>query len=122
MFRQLPLYSLIGLSGASLDVAVFVGLHEGLEVNPYAANIMSTTLGITNNFFLNSLFTFVGRGRTGVRFLRFAAVGALGVLLTAACFRIGFALGLDNANYLKVASLVPVTLVQYLLNRQWSFR
>lgn len=122
VFRQLPLYSLIGLVGVSLDVAAFALLYKVLGMNPYLANTLSTGLGITNNFVLNSTFTFAGRGRTVVRFLRFATVGAVGVLLTAGCFRTGFSLGIDDANVLKVASLLPVTLVQYLLNRQWSFR
>jgi len=84
--------------------------------------VVSTVLGITNNFVLNSLITFRGRGDHLRRYLRFGAVGVLGILLTAAIFRAGFALGFDHARTLKILSLVPVTLFQYTLNRQWSFR
>jgi dolichol-phosphate mannosyltransferase len=119
--RQLIRYTLVGGSGVALDLAAFLLLYNGLGLHEQLANVISTSLGITNNFVLNALFTFGTRDRPLVRFLRFYAVGLTGIALTFVLFRV-FSdwLGADP-NLVKTASLPLVLAVQFVLNKKWSF-
>ncbi|MFF8970718.1 GtrA family protein [Streptomyces sp. NPDC014995] len=114
-------YTLIGGSGVTLDLVVFLLLHNTAGMDEQFANALGTTLGITNNFVLNALFTFERRDRIVVRFLRFYAVGLTGIVLTNLLFLLFTdALGTD-ANLVKAASLPLVLALQFALNRKWSF-
>lgn len=119
--RQLIRYGLVGGSGVVLDIVVFMLLYNVLGLNEQVANVISTSLGITNNFVLNALFTFDKRDRLLVRFLRFYAVGLTGIVLTYVLFRIfSDGLGVDP-NLVKAGSLPLVLAMQFVLNRKWSF-
>ncbi|GAB2723571.1 GtrA family protein [Streptomyces bullii] len=119
--RQLARYTLIGGSGVALDLLVFLFLHNAAGLHEQLANVIGTTLGTTNNFVLNALFTFDRRDRIVVRLLRFHAVGLTGLALTFLLFLVFTdALGID-ADLVKAASLPPVLALQFALNRKWSF-
>jgi putative flippase GtrA len=119
--RQLIRYTMVGGSGVALDLAAFFLLYNALGLHEQIANAISTSLGITNNFVLNALFTFDRRDRLLVRFLRFYAVGLTGIALTYVLFRI-FSdwLGVDP-NLVKAGSLPLVLALQFVLNKKWSF-
>ncbi len=56
------------------------------------------------------------------RFLRFYAVGLVGIGLVAVLLLVFHTwLGVD-ANVVKVVSLPVVAVLQFLLNKRWSFR
>ncbi|MGW0574710.1 GtrA family protein [Streptomyces sp. NPDC002920] len=119
--RQLVRYTLIGGSGVALDLVVFLLLHNVAGMNEQFANVISTTLAITNNFVLNARFTFERRDRIVVRFLRFYAVGLTGIALTNLLF-LALTDGLGvNANIVKAGSMPLVLALQFVLNRKWSF-
>ncbi|MEU0180873.1 GtrA family protein [Streptomyces sp. NPDC006207] len=119
--RQLIRYALVGGSGVALDLVAFVLLFNVLGLDEQVANIISTSLGITNNFVLNAIFTFDKRDRLFVRFLRFYAVGVTGIALTYVLFQVFTSwLGVD-ANIVKAGSLPLVLATQFVLNRKWSF-
>lgn len=116
------LYTLIGLSGVLLDYGAFLVLFNIAGVHEQIANALSTTLGITNNFTLNTLFNFRKRDRLAVRFARFYLVGLAGIGLTFLLLHLfsGW-LGMDP-NLVKAGSLPLVLVLQYTLNKKWSFR
>ncbi|MGW7254170.1 GtrA family protein [Streptomyces sp. NPDC054834] len=119
--RQLVRYTLIGGSGVTLDLVVFLLLHNWAGMDEQFANAISTTLAITNNFALNARFTFERRDRLVVRFLRFYAVGLTGIALTDLLF-LAFTDGLGiNANIVKLGSMPLVLALQFVLNKKWSF-
>ncbi|MGW1682065.1 GtrA family protein [Saccharopolyspora sp. NPDC002376] len=119
--RSLLRYAMIGASGVLLDYLLFLLLYNAFGVHPQVANAISTTAGITNNFVLNALFNFRKRDRILVRFLRFYAVGLAGIGLTFVLLQVfsGW-LGIDP-NLVKAASLPIVLIVQYTINKKWSF-
>ncbi|WP_030857601.1 GtrA family protein [Streptomyces sp. NRRL S-37] len=119
--RQLVSYTLVGGSGVALDLAAFALLFNVLGWHEQIANGVSTTLGITNNFILNAVFTFGKRDRPLLRFVRFYAVGLVGIALTfGLLWFFAGRLGADP-NLVKAASLPLVLAVQFVLNRKWSF-
>ena len=120
--RHFVLYAAIGASGVALDVVLFMVLFNIFHIEKDLATFLSISVVITNNFLLNAYFNFkVADGLLG-RFVRFYLVGLTGILMTDALFFI-FVDGLRiNANAVKIASLLPVLLLQYSLNKRWSFR
>jgi putative flippase GtrA len=119
--RQLLRYTLIGGCGVTLDLVVFLLLHNLAGMNEQFANALSTTLAIAGNFALNARFTFERHDRLVVRFLRFYAVGLTGIALTNLLF-LAFTDGLGiDANLVKAGSLPLVLALQFVLNRKWSF-
>ncbi|MEV6110586.1 GtrA family protein [Streptomyces sp. NPDC051940] len=119
--RQLVGYTLVGGSGVLLDLVAFLLLFNGLGLHEQLANGVSTTLGITNNFVLNALFTFGKRDRLLVRFLRFYAVGLVGIALTFGLLWLAAGRFGVDPNLVKAGSLPLVLAVQFVLNRKWSF-
>lgn len=119
--RTFLLYAAIGCSGVLLDLVLFLLLYNALGVHEIAATAISTTAGITNNFLLNSFVNFRKRDDMLRRFLRFYAVGVLGIGLTAALLAV-FSTGLGvDPNVVKVVSLPVVLVLQFTLNKRWSF-
>lgn len=143
--RNLLLYVCIGICGASLDFAIFTLLNHGCGVHYQLANCLSVTAGIMLSFTLNSRFNFKKTDHLLKRFISFYGVGLTGLSISATilyCF-IGLAsvhqfgtsqllqLGIfenstqaDNIYTLlvKFGSIGIVTLVQFTLNKLYSFR
>lgn len=120
-YRNFLLYAVIGCSGVVLDMALFFVLFNAAGMDEQVANVISTTAGITNNFVWNTLFNFRKRDRLPARFAKFYLVGVSGLLLTAALlWLLATVLGVD-ANIVKAASLPAVLLLQFWLNKRWSF-
>lgn len=119
--RHFVLYAVIGCSGVLLDLVLFLILYNLLDIHEQIATAMSTTAGIVNNFLLNSVLNFRKRDGMLRRFLRFYAVGLMGIGLTTALLGV-FSTGLGvDPNIVKVLSLPPVVLFQFTLNKRWSF-
>ena len=119
--RSFVLYSVIGCSGVLLDLLVFLVLYNVFGMHEQLATAISTTLGIVNNFLLNSFFNFRVRDGMLRRFLRFYAVGIVGIGITAALLGVFSTwLGVDP-NIVKVVALPVVVAFQFTMNRKWSF-
>lgn len=121
-FRELVVYCIIGCTGAGLDFLIYSALVTFAGVHYQAANLLSVTAGIVNNFFLNFFFNFNVRDRVWRRLASFYAVGMFGWALSALCLWAGVeVLGLGELAT-KLASIVLVTVVQFMLNKLVTFR
>lgn len=119
--RPFLLYLAIGVSGVALDLAVFALLFNVAGLHEQVANVLSTTLGITNNFLLNSFVNFNKRDRMLVRFARFYGVGAFGMLITTVALQVFVAVLGFSPNLVKTITIPCVAATQYWLNKKWSF-
>jgi putative flippase GtrA len=118
---QLILYGLIGISGAILDFVVYIILYKYIGINPVIASFLSVTVGITNNFILNSRHNFKVKDKLLYRFANFYTIGLMGAVLSSFLILIlfdGFKL---NALLAKLLTIPPVVLLQYFLNKKYSF-
>lgn len=121
-YRTFVLYQLIGVSGVLLDLVLFLVLYNVVGMHEQIATVISTSAGITNNFLLNSFLNFRKRDGLLHRFVRFYAVGLLGIGLVALLLVVFHSwLGID-ANIVKVVSMPIVAVLQFSLNKRWSFR
>jgi putative flippase GtrA len=115
-------YSLIGVSGATLDYVCFVLLVHYASWHYLLTNIISTTLGITNNFFLNARFNFGVKDRLFSRFLRFYCIGLLGLALSSVILFLLIDRLRLTPEVSKFVVIVVIVILQYNLNKRFSFR
>ena len=121
-YREIALYCLIGYSGASLDFAAYVALSKFFGLHYQCANLISVSIGITNNFFLNFFFNFKVRDRIAIRFVRFYCIGMFGWMLSAAMLWMLVEVLSINALVAKIGTIFFVTAVQFVLNKFITFR
>lgn len=121
-YRHFIIYSMIGVTGASLDYLTFLLFTNVFHWNIIFSNILSVTLGVTDSFILNMLFNFKVKDRIFFRAISFYTVGAIGMGLSTLILHIFVTeLGFSKT-IVKLLSLVVVVIVQYTLNKAISFR
>jgi Predicted membrane protein len=117
--KLLVKYMIIGCSGAILDFIIYVKLQNYLY--PVVANVISISIGITNNFIWNAYANFKSTDRIFVRFLSFYATGLLGLGLSSVMIVIFIRLGWSNIEA-KLATVFFVAILQYMINKHVTFR
>lgn len=120
--KHFIIYSFIGVSGALLDYIAFVMMIQFLPIHYLLINAISTTLGITNNFFLNARFNFGVKDRLLRRFLSFYFVGMLGMLVASGLLYVLVDLCGIMPQISKFFVIIVIVLLQYNLNKNFSFR
>jgi putative flippase GtrA len=120
--RQFILYCVIGASGAALDFGTFSLLVRTTLLNYQAANAIGYASGTLLSFILNARYNFRVTDRMAARMASFFGVAFLGwaasaILLNVLIGHYGFDKYLS-----KFATMVVVVLLQYNLNRLFSFR
>lgn len=122
--RKLVLYCLIGLSGVTVDALVFLFLTSIPVWHSYylAANAISVTCGITNNFILNAFFNFKKTDNIRHRFICFFVTGIFGLLIASLIIYVLADVLLIGLTTAKLVSIFFVTMIQFLLNYFISFR
>lgn len=119
--KNFLIYSLIGVSGAGLDYLTFVIMVKFLPIHYLMINFISTTLGITNNFFLNAHFNFGVKDRMLKRFLSFYLIGMIGLLVASALLYLLVDIFSFDTNLSKLATIIFVVIIQFNLNKRISF-
>lgn len=121
-FEHLIKYCLIGCTGAGIDFLVYTLLVTQSNIHYQYINIFSTSLGIINNYFLNSFFNFKVKDHSLLRLLSFYMVGSLGIAVTAGILFIFIELLHFNPVFSKIVTIFAVTVFQFLLNKFITFR
>lgn len=119
--KTLFIYGVIGLSGAILDLIFYFLFYRFVGIPPVIASFLSVSIGIINNFLLNSRHNFKVSDKLFFRFINFYSIGLGGAILSSVIILILFnGLGID-AMVAKIITIVPVVLLQYFLNKKISF-
>lgn len=115
-------YCIIGFSGVLVDNVVFYILVEHLHMYYQYANAIGVSCGIINNFILNSFFNFKKKDKFLLRFVQFYAVGLIGMAINAGLLYCFIELMQVNTYLAKFANTFFVAVVQYFLNKAYSFK
>lgn len=119
--RQLITYGLIGATGALIDFVLYLFFYSLLGIPPVIASFLSVSAGIVNNFILNAFFNFKTKDNLFSRFLSFYSIGIGGAILSSVLILIIHnIIGID-ATISKIATIAPVVLLQFFLNKKYSF-
>jgi putative flippase GtrA len=120
--KQFLLYCVIGASGVTLDFGSYSLLLKFSGLHYQAANAIGYTAGTLLSFVLNARYNFCIRDWLVVRFFSFLGVALLGWLVSAALLRLLVGQLSVNPYLAKLGTLAVVVLLQYNLNRRFSFR
>lgn len=141
--RELVKYGLVGTVGMAIDMGVFYLLAVKYSVQyPFSvyirellgdkiplyvidadiSHVISSLLAITNNFILNSYFTFKVTDNKFQRFLSFAGIAAIGLVVSTSLITIlvgKFGIG---EMYAKVIATCFVAALQFVINKFFTFK
>jgi putative flippase GtrA len=120
--KQFLLYCLIGFSGVGLDFGIYSLLVHARPLNFQTANAAGYASGTLLSFILNARFNFRVTDKIPLRMMIFFGVALLGWLVSAGLLQILIGSYGFNKYFAKFATLVVVVLLQYNLNRLFSFR
>lgn len=120
--KYLIIYCIIGCSGAGLDFLLYTALLCMTSWNYQCINILSTSCGIINNFFLNSTFNFKTKDHLLFRLFLFYTIGLFGLGITAVLLHLLIECFLYNKIIAKGITICAVTAIQFLLNRFITFK
>lgn len=121
-FRHLILYGIIGGLSSGLDFAVYSALVALAGLNYIASNCISVLAGITVSFLLNRKYNFKVEDKTFRRFVIFLSVGLGGLLFSNLILYLCIECMAMNELLSKVLSIVPVVLLQFVLNKFVTFK
>jgi putative flippase GtrA len=121
-FRNLILYGIIGSFSAGSDFVIFYILTTICGVFYLPANIISVSVGISISFLLNRKFNFQVKDNVFKRFVLFFTIGLAGLFISSLllyCF-----INLMDLDKIisKVLSIVGVVLMQFFLNKNFTFK
>ena len=131
-WRHIGRFATVGTLGTLIDVSVFALLHTLLGVPALAANPVSFSLGITNNFIWHRRWTFAGRSDKAaqVQALPFLAGSLVGlvinttlVLLFTAAFTAVLPLAPAYTGLLaKLCATAGSLTWSFIVNHFWTFQ
>ena len=114
-------YFVIGFIAASIDILVFVFLHEYISLPALICHSISIPISAVFSFICNAFLNFKKTDFLFYRFLSFLVIVATGYLLGAVIILIAEYLNLGGTMG-KLISLPFVFFLQYFLNSRISFR
>jgi len=120
--KQFLLYCMIGLSGTVLDFGVFSLIRQAKLLDYQGANAVSYASGTLLSFILNTRFNFRVTDKIALRLVCFFGVALLGWSVSAGLLLVLVRIYGCNEYLSKAAALVVVVILQYNLNRLFSFR
>lgn len=118
---RFPRFVVVGALATAIQYAILLLCVELLGMMPTLASVLGFAISALFNYAANKYITFESRTRDLIALPRFAAMVALGLVVTTICMRAFAAMGL----YYLLAQVVT-TLIVMLLNFQiasrWVFR
>jgi putative flippase GtrA len=120
--RQFVLYCLIGASGATLDFLVYAAVVKWGGGHYQIANAIGYASGTALSFSLNARFNFRTRDLLMLRMISFFGVATLGWAASAGILQMTVGWLRWNKYLAKLMTIFVTVLLQYNLNRLFSFR
>lgn len=121
-FIQLIKYGLIGVLGLIVDFGSFYLMTKHFKLISEIANIISSSLGLINNYFWNCFANFKVHDHLIIRFIKYYLVGQITTLFTTVCLFIFVTLLHQNQLVVKVIATIIATLIQFVVNKLFTFK
>ncbi len=120
-YRNVLLYGIIGISAVVVDFAFFLVFYNVFGITPVVATALSVSIAMVYAFVLNAVYNFKTKDRVQQRFFSYALVSIAGMGASMAVIQ-GLTWLQIDANLAKAVSLPPIVILQYLLNRHFTFQ
>lgn len=115
-------YVLIGTIATILDMSILYILSDVFTLDLVISNLISVFAGISLSFFLNSKYNFKNTDKLGIKFLYFASVCLIGMFVGSTIFVFLYE-KLEIYKFIaKSLSVILAGILQYLFNKNVTFR
>ena len=142
-FRELIKYGMVGVVGLIIDMGVYYLLVDKFSMHyPFSffisnllhgnmsigmldiliSSIISSTLAVINNFILNSYFTFKVTDNKFKRFMSFAGIAAVGMIISSSLLTLFIGIMGINRMIAKALSILIVAAIQFTINKLFTFK
>lgn len=135
-FKELVKYGIVGFIGLGVDWAAFFLFRDVLGINYIVSHILGSILAITNNFLLNSYFTFKATDKIWQRAVSFFGIAGIGLVIgsallplfvqlisfTLSYFDLGSLAPKTIQNFAKLAITIIIAFLQFFLNKYFTFK
>ena len=121
LIKEILIYGIIGVIAAGGDSILF-GVLSNMGINLYIANFISVNVGIGTSFVLNTYINFKTTNSIRKRLLRFFSVGYIGMIISTLMLYVGEDLLDFNILLVKLASVVIVAVIQFILNKLITYK
>ena len=142
-FHQLIKYGIVGMIGLVIDMGLFYLLVDYWSVHyPFStaiysliggkmavnmldiliSSIIGQTLAVINNFILNSYFTFKVTDNKIKRFLSFAGIAAIGMIISSVLLTLFIDIMGLHKMLSKAIAIIFVAMMQFAINKFFTFK
>lgn len=135
-FKELVKYGIVGFIGLGVDWAAFFLFRDVIGINYIASHILSSILAITNNFVLNSYFTFKATDKIWQRGISFFGIAGIGLVIGSVLLPVFVQLINLSITHLDLSPLTPkvvqnlsklvitviIAFLQFFLNKYFTFK
>lgn len=121
-YKKFIKYSLVGVTGLSIDLTLMILLVEYYAWSPQSAATLSFALSASNNFIWNKLWTFRDKNQNYLRqYGQFILAAIIGLVInylimdTLLAYQVHYILA-------RLAAIVVIVLWNFSINSLWTFR
>lgn len=133
--KEVAKYGIVGVVGLGVDWIAFFIFRDFFGLNYITSHVLGSILAITNNFLLNSYFTFKATDKIWQRALSFFGIAGIGLLVSS--FLLPFFVQIISItlsyidfslsdkiiqNLSKLIVTVIVAALQFVLNKFYTFK
>lgn len=115
-------YFFIGVSAAAIDVAIYAFLYNVGELSALVSTGVSVSFATVYAFTLNMFFNFKLKDKFLSRLAFYVIVSGVGLAISMSMLYIFTDVLNFNGNIVKIVSLPLIFVVQYILNKHFTFR
>lgn len=123
VFKMFAKFSVIGLSGVGVNMAVYVPLMA-MGINYMTAAVLSFLAAVTNNFIWNLLWTFKGRALDKSlrrKYILFVACSIINLLVNLAILKVLVEQVGINAMVAQLIAIAATGVLNFVLNYAITF-
>ncbi|CQR72146.1 GtrA-like protein [Sporomusa ovata DSM 2662] len=123
VFKMFAKFSVIGLSGVGVNMAVYVPLMA-MGINYMTAAVVSFLAAVTNNFIWNLLWTFKGRALDKSlrrKYILFVACSIINLLVNLAILKVLVEQAGINATVAQLIAIAATGVLNFALNYAITF-
>lgn len=134
-YKEALKYGVVGVIGLGVEWGAFFIFRDVLNLNYIVSHILGSVLAITNNFILNSYFTFKATDKIWKRATSFFGIAAIGLVISTTLLPIFVRLlnvCIDYTdieisqkviqNLAKLGATGVVTIMQFFMNKYFTFK
>lgn len=115
-------YCVVGVMGTAIDLLVVILLVELFDFHPVLAAFFGFLLAVTNNFFLNKIWTFQNRSKNYRKlWIKFFLVSSVGLAMTIALMYMFWEIFHIDYRIAKLLTSAIVLVWNFLANKFWTF-